>query len=104
MTIVSPPDLETAPAPQPDGPRDREASLLGRLVRPANVLPALMLLSVIFMVVYPLTMILIGSFKEGVPASPGPFTLDGWRDVLADPATYKTGWTSLSIAVPRSLL
>jgi iron(III) transport system permease protein len=104
MTIVSPPDLETAPAPQPAAPRGREASVFGRLVSPANLLPTLLLLSVIFMVVYPLAMIVIGSFKEGVPASPGPLTTEGWREVFTDASTYKTLWTSLSIAVPRSLL
>jgi iron(III) transport system permease protein len=84
-------------------PRSRGRRLVGRLVRPSNVLPIVLLCGLAFLVIYPLVELLIGSFKLTVPGAAGPLTLADWRSVLSS-QTVKTALTTLKIEVPRSLL
>ncbi len=97
-TIVEPGLDDESPLEVP------KASWLARWLRPANVLPTIVTLVVAFMVIYPLGEIVLGSFKDGVPASPGPLTLHGWRTVFGDNQLWRTAWTTISIAIPRWIL
>ena len=77
---------------------------LRSFLRPGNVLPALLLLATVFLVVYPVGMVLYGSVKEGAPGQAGAYTLAHWRSVLFDPATFRLLATSVGIALPRTIL
>ncbi len=80
------------------------STALRALLRPGNVLPALLLLLTVFLVVYPVSMVLYGSVKEGAPGQAGAYTLAHWRAVLSDPATFRLLATSVGIALPRTIL
>jgi iron(III) transport system permease protein len=69
-----------------------------------SVLPLLLLVLTALMVVYPLGMVLYGSFRDAAPGQPGSFTLANWQSVLSDPGTYRVLATSIAIALPRTLL
>jgi iron(III) transport system permease protein len=56
------------------------------------------------MIVYPLSMVLYGSFKESAPGQPGGFTLAHWSAVLSDASTFRVLANSILIAVPRTVL
>jgi iron(III) transport system permease protein len=75
-----------------------------RWFRPANVLPLGLLAVTALMVVYPLAMVLYGSLREEAPGQLGPLTLENWRDVLSDASTYRVLFTTILIALPRTLL
>ena len=77
---------------------------LRELLRPASVLPLVLLAVTVVMVVYPLSMVLYGSVKDGAPGQPGGFTLVHWRTVLGDVETYRVLLSSITIAVPRTVL
>ena len=49
-------------------------------------------------------MVVFGTFWSAAPGQPGTLTLENWRSVLGDPATFEVLLTSLVIAVPRTLL
>src|SRR5262249_36766008 len=55
-------------------------------------------------VVYPVAMVLYGSVRDAAPGQAGAFTLESWRGVLSDPATFRVLASSLLIAVPRTVL
>src|SRR6185295_9091812 len=59
---------------------------------------------VAILVVYPLGMVVFGTFWSAAPGQPGTLTLENWRSVLSDPATFEVLLTSLAIAIPRTLL
>jgi iron(III) transport system permease protein len=69
-----------------------------------NLLPLGLLAATAFMVVYPLGMVLYGSLKEAAPGQPGPLTLENWRLVLTDSGTFGVFFTTILIALPRTLL
>lgn len=74
------------------------------LIEPAALLPTALLLVTACVVVYPLGMVLYGSFKDGAPGQAGGFTLAHWRAVLGDADTFRVLLTSILIAVPRTVL
>lgn len=59
---------------------------------------------VALLVVYPLGMVVFGTLWSAAPGQPGTLTLENWRAVLSDRATFEVLLTSLAIAVPRTLL
>jgi iron(III) transport system permease protein len=75
-----------------------------RWLRPANLLPLALLAVTAFMVVYPLGMVLYGSLREEAPGLPGPLTVENWRSVLSDASTFRVFFTTILIALPRTLL
>src|SRR5262249_20396019 len=56
------------------------------------------------LVLYPLGMVVFGTFWSAAPGQPGTLTLANWTAVLSDPATFEVLLTSVAIAVPRTLL
>jgi iron(III) transport system permease protein len=75
-----------------------------RWLRRAHLLPLALLAVTAFMVVYPLAMVLYGSLTEVAPGQPGSLTLENWRSVLSDPDTFRVFFTTILIALPRTLL
>ncbi len=75
-----------------------------RWLRRGNLLPLGLLAVTAFMVVYPLGMVLYGSLKEAAPGQPGALTLENWRLVLTDTSTFRVFFTTIAIALPRTLL
>ena len=59
---------------------------------------------VAFLVIYPIGMLVFGSFWSAAPGQPGTLTLENWAAVLSDGATFEVLLASLAIAVPRTLL
>jgi iron(III) transport system permease protein len=68
------------------------------------VLPLGLTVLVAVLVIYPLAMVVFGTFWSAAPGQPGTLTLDNWASVLSDPTTFEILLTSLAIAVPRTLL
>jgi iron(III) transport system permease protein len=80
-------------------------ALVGRrLLAPGNLLPSLLLASVLFLVVYPLAMVIYASLTSSAPGESAALSLAGWRAALADRSTYQTFSSTLAIAIPRSAL
>lgn len=73
-------------------------------VRLEALLPLALTVGVALLVLYPMAMVVFGSFWSAAPGQPGSLTLDNWTSVLADPATWEVLATSLAIAIPRTLL
>ncbi len=69
-----------------------------------TVLPLGLTLLVAFLVIYPLGMLVFGTFWSAAPGQPGTLTLENWASVLSDRATFEVLLTSLAIAIPRTLL
>jgi iron(III) transport system permease protein len=88
------------------GKRTRPVSRRGkpRLLRLEAALPLGLTLLVAFLVIYPIGMLVFGSFWSAAPGQPGTLTLQNWAAVLADGATFEVLLASLAIAVPRTLL
>lgn len=75
-----------------------------RFIRLDHLLPLGLLVGTAAMVVYPLGMVLYGSLKDAAPGQPGAFTLENWRAVLSDESTFRVLFTTIMIALPRTLL
>jgi iron(III) transport system permease protein len=75
-----------------------------RLFSAEAILPLVLLAVTSVMIVYPLSMVLYGSFKESAPGQPGGFTLAHWSEVLADASTFRVLANSILIALPRTAL
>jgi iron(III) transport system permease protein len=75
-----------------------------RGLRLETLLPAGLTVLVALLVLYPLGMVVFGTFWSAAPGQPGTLTLENWRSVLSDPATFEVLLTSLAIAIPRTLL
>src|SRR4029453_12698636 len=75
-----------------------------RGLRLKTLLPTGLTVLVALLVLYPLGMVVFGTFWSAAPGQPGTLTLENWRSVLADPATFEGLLTSLVIPVPRTLL
>jgi len=63
-----------------------------------------LLLIVGFLVVYPLFMLVYGSFRGGGPGTDAPLSLDGYRIAYTNPSTYKVLWTTLWLGVVRTII
>ena len=68
------------------------------------MLPLALTVLVAALVVYPLGMVVFGTFWSAAPGQPGALTLENWTSVLSDPATWEVLLTSLAIAIPRTVL
>ncbi len=68
------------------------------------MLPLGLSMLVAALVVYPLGMLVFGTFWSAAPGQPGTLTLENWEAVLWDRATFDILLTSLTIAAPRTLL
>ena len=68
------------------------------------MLPLALTVLVAALVVYPMGMVVFGTFWSAAPGQPGTLTLENWAAVLSDSATFEVLLTSLAIAVPRTLL
>jgi iron(III) transport system permease protein len=75
-----------------------------RGLRLETLLPTGLTVLVALLVLYPLGMVVFGTFWSTAPGQPGSLTLENWRIVLSDPATFEVLLTSLAIAIPRTLL
>src|SRR5918996_1448106 len=73
-------------------------------LRSEALLPLGLTVLVALLVLYPLGMVVFGTFWSAAPGQPGTLTLENWRSVLSDPATFEVLLTSLAIAIPRTLL
>jgi iron(III) transport system permease protein len=87
---------------------DRAPAVAGparyRSLRPEALLPLGLTTLVAAVVVYPLGMVVFGSFWSAAPGQPSTLTLKNWAVVLSDSATFDVLLTSLAVAVPRTLL
>ena len=88
------------------GKRTRPVSRRGkpRLLRLETALPLGLTVLVAFLVIYPIGMLVFGSFWSAAPGQPGTLPLENWAAVLSDGATFEILLASLAIAVPRTLL
>ena len=92
-------DIARRPLPQAGlGPAAR------RFFSPGNLIPLALLAIVSVLVVYPLAMVVIASFRDTAPGQAGSLTLEGWRTVLSDASTYRVLWSTFLIAFPRAAL
>src|SRR5215467_12948004 len=67
-------------------------------VRLAAVLPLGLTVLVAVVVVYPLGMVVFGSFWSAAPGQAGTMTFENWTSVLSDPATFEILLASLASA------
>src|SRR4051794_19894799 len=75
--------------------RSRRRPLGSMNVRIAGTL---LLAIVMFLTVYPLAMLVIGSFKSSGPGLPGDWTFIGYQKAYTDVATFKSWGNSLILA------
>ena len=68
------------------------------------MLPLGLTMLVAMLVIYPLGMLVFGTFWSAAPGQPGTLTFENWEAVLGDRATFNVLLTSLAIAAPRTLL
>lgn len=65
----------------------------------------MLLLAVVgFLTVYPLGMIIYGSFRSAAPGVPGYFTLNGYATAFNDPTIMKALGATLSIGLTRTII
>src|ERR671912_478785 len=60
-----------------------------------TLLPAGLTVLVALLVLYPLGMVVFGTFWSAAPGQPGTLTLENWRSVLGDPATFEVLLTTV---------
>src|SRR5690606_33138531 len=89
--------METHDAPNPAPRRERAMSLSRTLALGA------LLLTLAFLTVYPLGMLVYGSFHSTPPGMAGEFNLDGYRGLLSERALTVL-WNSLTIAFAKTVL
>lgn len=80
-----------------DFERDRRASIRRSLTGGFGWTVFLAALTLVF--VYPVSMIAIGAFRDGLPSDDLPFTLGGLLAAFQDPETWKTMGNSLLLVV-----
>ncbi|MFT4198720.1 MAG: ABC transporter permease subunit [Pseudoxanthomonas sp.] len=80
---------------------ERRRGLPRRLLRAARLLP--LLAGVALLLVWPLVMLVLGSFHSGTPFRPGTWSLDAWRSTLQAPGTLTAVSNSLRIAAISTL-
>lgn len=57
-----------------------------------------------FFAVYPLGMIVYGSFRSDAPGMPGHYTLDGYKEGFSDPTIVKALWNTFSLGTVRTFI
>ncbi|MBI4322337.1 MAG: iron ABC transporter permease [Chloroflexi bacterium] len=77
---------------------------LTKEVKLGHLLVVVLLLLVAFQVLYPLGMLFYGSIIDSAPGEQGNFTLQGYIDIFGDPDTPKLLWTTLWLAVVKTIL
>src|SRR6188768_3068360 len=92
---------EGSVGPRPD-PATRSGQ--GRDIRLEAMVPLALTVLVAALVIYPLGMVVFGTFWSAAPGQPGVLTLENWTSVLSDPATWEVLLTRLAIAIPRTML
>lgn len=65
---------------------------------------ALMIAVVASLTVYPLGMVIYGSFRSAAPGQLGSFTLSGYQTAFTDPTIAKALWTTLWLGVVRTFI
>lgn len=70
----------------------------------STVLMLGLILVVGFLVIYPLIMVVLGSFRGGGPGTSSPLSLAGYESAYSSYATYKVMWTTLWLSVVRTVL
>lgn len=74
-------------------------------LRPGTIIASLLLIVVGFFVLYPLFMMVYGSFMGGArPGEPASFSLAGYKIAYGNWDTYRTLWTTIWLAAVRALL
>lgn len=89
----------------PAPPLRLRSAMIKSLIRPGMILPSLLLVVVGFLVLYPLFMLIYGSFMDGAkPGEAGTFSLRGFKEAYGDPDTWAVLWTTFWLAMIRSFL
>ncbi|MCX6012822.1 MAG: iron ABC transporter permease, partial [Chloroflexi bacterium] len=57
-----------------------------------------------FLILYPISMLIIGSFRTEMPGLPGSWGLRGWRELFNDPGTIRAVKNTILIAVFKTLV
>jgi iron(III) transport system permease protein len=73
-------------------------------ITPGFIAQCVLLLIIGFMVLYPLAMLLYGSFWTSRPGFPGEFTLKNYIDAYTDPGTYKVFGTTVLLIGTKTLV
>jgi iron(III) transport system permease protein len=74
-------------------------------MRSGLIVSSLLLVVVGFLVLYPILMLVYGSFMGGArPGTPGTFSLEGYKTAYGDWEIWKVLWTTVWLAVARSFL
>lgn len=73
-------------------------------IRRQSLWTAALLLLLAFLVLYPLAMLLYGSFRSAPPILPGEYTVAGYRDAFLSASTYSLLGTTLWLAAARTVL
>jgi iron(III) transport system permease protein len=89
--------MAAATAPYPAGGKKRIT------FRPVQVVGTLLLAAVLFLTVYPLAMLIVGSFKSMGPGLPGEWTFIGYQKAYTDFATLTSWSNSLLLATSVTL-
>lgn len=80
-----------------DFERDRRASQRRALTGAGLWTVFIAALTLIF--VFPVTMIVIGAFRDGLPTDDVPFSIGGLVEAFQDPETWSTMWNSIILVV-----
>lgn len=64
----------------------------------------ILLIIVGYFAIYPLGMIVYGSFRSAAPGVPGHFTLEGYKDGFSDPNIVKSLWNTILVGSIRTAL
>ena len=65
---------------------------------------ALVLVVMLVLVLLPVALILVNSFRTSAPGQPAGFSLDVWRLAFSDPALFTALWNTLSVTVAEQLI
>jgi ABC-type Fe3+ transport system permease subunit len=77
-------------------PAERVGGRPSHGLRLETLLPTGLTVLVALLVLYPLGMVVFGTFWSAAPGQPGTLTLENWQSVLGDPATFEVLLTSLA--------
>jgi len=85
--------------------RRRPWTALGTFaVRPPTILPWLLLTGIAVVVLYPLSTVVVSSFRDAPPGSPATFTLGPWTQVLTSSEAFGALLTTFKIVIPKVCL
>ncbi|MBI2988450.1 MAG: iron ABC transporter permease [Deltaproteobacteria bacterium] len=77
---------------------------MGKWFEASNATGWILFLVVGFLVLYPVSWLLVGSFLSGRPGITRSFTLSNYINVYLDPSTYRLLWNSIVIVGARTLV